>query len=233
MSASTTPSLSSGPSGSSTQIATPSDGSICTKLHALYCFDVLAAHYQGIDPVKPPFENWGEKYALFVTWNTNMHHRSNRKPALRGCIGNFSPMRLANGLAEYALVSALEDHRFSPIKPSELTHLSCNVSLLTPMVSVSSPLDWTPGIHGIHITYTHPQTHRTLTATYLPEVASEQDWSREEAILSAIQKAGYKGEVKVGDDVWESLSVKVYESEKATATWEEYQRWVEGRGSKS
>jgi AMMECR1 domain-containing protein len=42
--------------------------------------------------------------ALFVTWNTTSHLRSNKKPALRGCIGNFGPMPLAQGLREYALI---------------------------------------------------------------------------------------------------------------------------------
>ncbi|WWC69074.1 uncharacterized protein I206_103010 [Kwoniella pini CBS 10737] len=220
-----TPSLTSGPSNPSTQIASPARDTICTELHALYCFDVLKAHYEGREPIEPPFDNKDERYALFVTWNTSSHVRSNRKPALRGCIGNFSPMKLAEGLREYALISALEDHRFSPIKASELPHLSCNVSLLTPMTPIPSPLDWTPGIHGIHITFPHPTNNRHLSATYLPEICPEQKWTKEETILSAVQKAGYKNKVEVGDEVWESLSVKVYGSEKASATYDEYESW--------
>jgi AMMECR1 domain-containing protein len=42
--------------------------------------------------------------ALFVTWNTVSKLRPNKKPALRGCIGNFTPMPLAKGLREYALI---------------------------------------------------------------------------------------------------------------------------------
>ncbi|WWC89654.1 uncharacterized protein L201_004579 [Kwoniella dendrophila CBS 6074] len=231
MSTSTTPSLSSGSSDPSTHVATPVKESICTDLHALYCFDVLQAHFEDREPMEPPFDNANEKYALFVTWNTTSHLRSNRKPALRGCIGNFSPMTLAEGLREYALISALEDHRFSPIKPSELPHLSCNVSLLTPMTPVSTPLDWIVGEHGIHITFPNPSGSgssgkRSLSATYLPEVAPEQGWTKEEAILSAIQKAGYKGTVKPNDEIWNSLQTKVYGSEKATTTFDEYQNWL-------
>lgn len=44
--------------------------------------------------------------------------------------------------------------------------------------------------------------------------------------MSAIQKAGWKGRVEVGDEVWRSLKVKVYGSEKAGAT---YAEWVEFR----
>ena len=44
-------------------------------------------------------------------------------------------------------------------------------------------------------------------------------------MLSAIQKAGYRGTVRVGDEVWRSLKVRVYCSEKVGATWEEYVAW--------
>lgn len=30
---------------------------ICTATHALYCFDVLAAHFEKRKPVPPPFDN--------------------------------------------------------------------------------------------------------------------------------------------------------------------------------
>ncbi|OCF38302.1 AMME syndrome candidate protein [Kwoniella heveanensis CBS 569] len=143
-------------------------------------------------------------------------------------------MRLEDGLREYALISAFDDHRFSPIKASELPNLSCNVSLLTPFTSIPDPLAWTPGVHGIHITFPHPNTGRSLSATYLPEIAKEQGWSRTETILSAISKAGYHSNNKVDpededDPVWSRLKVKVYESQKATADWGEYLGWKESR----
>lgn len=114
------------------------------------------------------------------------------------------------------------------IPPSPLTH---SVSLLTPFTPIPTPLDWTPGEHGIHITFPSPSNpSRRLSATYLPEIATEQGWTREETIKSAIQKAGYRGRVDVGDKVWESLEVKVYGSVKAGAGWAEYERWKsEGR----
>ncbi|KAK8869464.1 hypothetical protein IAR55_000028 [Kwoniella newhampshirensis] len=231
MSSSTSSAPSSNPS---TNLTTPSSESICTAQHALYCFDVLLAYFEDREPVDPPFDNAQEKYALFVTWNTRSHHRPNKKPTLRGCIGNFSPMRLAQGLREYALISALEDHRFSPIKASELPFLSCNVSLLTPFTPIPDPLSWTPGIHGIHLTFPSPSspTSRTLSATYLPEVCLEQGWTKEETVLSAVQKAGYRGKVRVGDEFWKSLKVKVYGSEKSSTDWDDFVNWKEARGER-
>jgi len=58
---------------------------------------------------------------LFVTWNI----KSGRDWRLRGCIGNFEPMPIHEGLAEYALISAFRDHRFKTIDKSELERLQC------------------------------------------------------------------------------------------------------------
>lgn len=158
-----------------------------------------------------------------MTWSTL---RGGGKKSLRGCIGNFTPQALDEGLADYALVSALEDTRFSPIRETELPQLQCSVSLLTPFTAVADPLAWTPGKHGIHISFRHPRSGRKLSATYLPDVVTEQGWSKEEAILSLIHKAGYAGAVEVGDEVWNSLQLKVYESCKAHADYKEYKEWV-------
>ncbi|ORY22589.1 AMMECR1 domain-containing protein [Naematelia encephala] len=232
---SSTPSLSAStqPSNLSTPApgtpASPASSAICTRQHALYCFDVLVAHFQKRDPMPPPFDNANESFALFATWNTTQGRRASGKPALRGCIGNFSPMPLAKGLREYALVSALEDHRFSPVREDEIPYLSCSVSLLTPFIPIPDPLSWTPGEHGIHLTFPSPTSNsrRTLSATYLPEICPEQGWTKEETVISAIHKAGYRGKVVVGDDIWNSLKVKVYGSVKAGCTYSEYTRFIQ------
>ncbi|WVR05505.1 hypothetical protein IAU60_002523 [Kwoniella sp. DSM 27419] len=226
---STTPASTSDPS---TSLTTPAseDDRICTKEHALYCFDNLVDHFYGTG-VKATFHNKDDKYALFVSYHTN-GGRAGRKPSLRGCIGNFRPSRLADGLAEYALTSALEDGRFSPIQASELPNLSCDVSLLTPFEKVDSPLSWTPGQHGIYLTFPHPTSGKELHATYLPEICPEQRWTREQTVLSAIAKAGYRGRVTVGDALWDTIETQVYESVKAGVTWDEYLAWKRARGER-
>lgn len=65
---------------------------------------------------------------LFVTWNTRSS-RSGRPSRLRGCIGNFEPMPIREGLAEYALISAFRDSRFRGIDKSELETLECGYVL--------------------------------------------------------------------------------------------------------
>jgi uncharacterized protein (TIGR00296 family) len=160
-------------------------------------------------------------------------------------------MSLAEGLREYALIryvttmtkshlfsltsSALKDHRFNPIQRSELPRLQCGISILTATRPISNPLDWIPGKHGIQISFPSPSPSsssssrgRRLSATYLPEIATDQGWTKEETILSAIQKAGYRGRVTVGDDVWKSLEVGVYESSKSKLDWGEFESWRAG-----
>jgi AMMECR1 domain-containing protein len=85
-------------------------------------------------------------------------------------------------------------------------------------------------VHGIHITFPHPTTGRSLSATYLPDVIPEQGWTREEAVLSLIHKAGYRGYVAVGDALWNSIAMKVYGSVKAKASYAEYIAWAAERG---
>lgn len=61
-------------------------------------------------------------------------------------------------------------------------------------------------------------------------MCADQGWTKEEAVLSAIQKAGYRGRVKVGDEIWESLKVKRYGSVKASAEYAEYEAWKQSEG---
>jgi AMMECR1 domain-containing protein len=61
---------------------------------------------------------------------------------LRGCIGTFSPEPLSKILGKYALISALKDHRFSPILAEEIPKLTACVSLLVDFKKDKDPLDW-------------------------------------------------------------------------------------------
>ena len=74
--------------------------------------------------------NWGgnqhnnDNSPLFVTWNVRPN-RPGRAHRLRGCIGSFEPHALHEGIAEYALISALKDYRFNKITRGELDSLEC------------------------------------------------------------------------------------------------------------
>ncbi|EGG04134.1 uncharacterized protein MELLADRAFT_37630, partial [Melampsora larici-populina 98AG31] len=170
---------------------------------------------------------------LFVTWNVvrNGHH-----PRLRGCIGNFSPSPINEGLKDYALISALKDHRFPPVSLPELKKLSCTVSLLHSFEDCQGVTDWTIGKHGIYIHLPDPSYYplpnsksppdsesHTLSATYLPDVALEQEWVHLEAIDSAIRKAGWDGPIDKA--LRDTLIIERYQSSKWTATYHEFEEW--------
>jgi len=205
----------------------------CTPEHAFFCFDVLRARLYNEKHIQAPFED--ARFPLFVTWNT-VPSRPGGRSRLRGCIGNFGAMSLVEGLADYALISALQDHRFSPIGADEIPKLECRVSLLTDFEDVPTHLDWDIGTHGIYITFPVPSrtstsifgssrrnTQQILSATYLPDVIPEQGWTKLEAVESAMRKAGWDGPIDEG--MLLSVRLKRYQSRHVTVTWREYVEW--------
>ena len=78
-----------------------------------------------------------------------------------------------------------------PITQRELSALECSVTLLTDFESISDPMDWQIGKHGLRINFTH--NGRRYGSTYLPDVAREQAWTKEETLISLMRKAGWNG----------------------------------------
>ena len=155
---------------------------------------------------------------LFVTWNVVGHdgHRS-----LRGCIGTFEDQELEDGIASYALTSALHDSRFSPVRLAELPSLEVSVTLLTDFEDCDDADDWTLGVHGLRISFVyHGRRHG---ATYLPDVATEQGWTKEETLVSLMRKAGWMGR----RDRWREVEVDCvrYQGKKESLEFAEYKRW--------
>jgi AMMECR1 domain-containing protein len=102
------------------------------------------------------------------------------------------------------------------------------------MTPAADLLAWTLGTHGIHITFHHAS--RRYSGTYLPEVPPAQGWTKEEAILSLIRKAGYRGKVKVGDEedeIWGGIRLQTYESRKVKRNWAQYERWKAENGKRA
>ncbi|CAF0730943.1 unnamed protein product [Adineta steineri] len=162
-----------------------------------------------------------EPYPLFVTWFIGSDKQ------LRGCIGTFSPMNLAHGLREYALTSATNDSRFSPISRDEYPLLSCAVSILTNFEPCSSYSDWDIGLHGIRIEFFNEHGSKR-SATYLPEIAYEQGWNHIQTLDSLLRKGGYKGSIT--SDMRKSVQVTRYRSEKLTLHYNDY---IQSKGNPS
>lgn len=140
---------------------------------------------------------------------------------LRGCIGTFTHKPLLSGLREYAITSGLHDHRFNPITAEEISKLRCDVSLLHEFEHNLSAYDWTVGMHGIIIEFTDSHSTRTYSATYLPEVAAEQNWTQQETIVELMYKSGYRH--KCSEQIISSINLTRYKSSKSSCTYQQYQ----------
>ena len=143
---------------------------------------------------------------------------------LRGCIGTLAPRQLQKALSEFALSSAFVDRRFDPITLHEVQDLRVGVSLLVKYEECKNCFDWKVGTHGIIIKFEVDRKGKTFgelySATYLPEVAYEQRWNQEKAIVSLVRKAGYRGSIT--DDFLKKLQCTRYQSSKCQITYQDY-----------
>jgi AMME syndrome candidate gene 1 protein len=147
--------------------------------------------------------------------------------------------------------SAFDDTRFSPIPASLLPSLSCSLTLLGNFEPCEDAMDWVLGTHGLRISFVH--RGRRYGATYLPDVAVEQCWTKEETVESLMRKAGWSGGGSGGgvarrllrgstntglsgsgkpwDDVYDFRAIR-YQGLKASASyaeWQEWRKWAKGQ----
>jgi len=171
-----------------------------------------------------------EEHPLFVTWNTVSSRGSRR---LRGCLGSFDAHELSSGLRSYTLASAFDDVRFSPIDLTELPHLAISVTLLMNFAPCADPLDWDIGTHGLRISFTHHG--KRYGSTYLPDVAPEQGWTKEETITSLMRKAGWSGRSSDWKKMSDLRCIR-YEGMQASVgytVWKEWRDWVRSSQDKA
>lgn len=121
---------------------------------------------------------------------------------LRGCIGHFGEdYPLHEIVAEMARAAAFEDPRFTPVTREELDDIDIEISVLTPMRRIQSIDEFELHRHGIYI------RKGFRSGTFLPQVADEVNWTKEEFIGHCSQdKAG------LGWDGWKDAELYVYEA---------------------
>ena len=135
-----------------------------------------------------------EKCGAFVSLHKQGH--------LRGCIGHFGEdTPLYEIVAEMARAAAFEDPRFMPVTRDELNDLDIEISVLTPMRRIQSLDEFQLHRHGIYIRKGY------RSGTFLPQVADEVNWTKEEFVGHCSQdKAG------LGWDGWRDAELYVYEA---------------------
>ena len=125
--------------------------------------------------------------------------------SLRGCIGYPLPrFPLRTAVARAARAAATEDPRFPPLRASDLTHVTVEVSVLTvpEQLSFAAPADALAqvrvGRDGLIV-----EGYGT-SGLLLPQVATEQGWGAAAFLDGTCEKAG------LPPGAWQRPSVRVY-----------------------
>jgi len=158
-----------------------------------YSRQTLQAITAGTEPpscpkelTEPPYGT--EKRGIFVTLR--------RKGDLRGCIGHIEArVPLSRGIPEVTTKSALEDYRFPPVTADEVSEISIEISILTPMKPVSGYDEIVLGRDGILL------KRGFQSAVFLPQVAVEQGWTLEQTLTALSRKAGLDSQAWRSPDV--------------------------------
>lgn len=121
---------------------------------------------------------------------------------LRGCIGSLAPVEpLYLSVHHNAVNAAIHDPRFSPVQSAELPDITVDVSILSPIRDIPNLDAFKLGQHGIIL------SNGMARAVFLPEVATEQGWTKEETLAYLSRKAGLSA------DAWrEDAKFQVFES---------------------
>ena len=121
-----------------------------------------------------------------------------RRGRLRGCVGQPEAAGpLADTVARCAVLAAFEDERFPPVREEELSELTIEISVLSPMTP-TTPDQIETGRDGLFIRSGHSR------GLLLPQVAAEHRLTREQFLAETCVKAGLKR------DAWQSPGTEIF-----------------------
>ncbi len=100
-----------------------------------------------------------------------------------------------------AIAASTQDNRFPRVNPTEIGKISIEISVLSPLKKIHSIDEIVLGKHGIYIKKGY------LSGTFLPQVANETGWTKEDFLGHCSQdKAG------LGWDGWKDADIYIYEA---------------------
>lgn len=103
---------------------------------------------------------------------------------LRGCIGRMQAGGpLAETIQAMAVAAAFEDPRFPPVSAEEFRRIDIEISVLSPFEPCGAG-DVEPGLHGVYL------TRGFRSGVFLPQVAPEQGWDKDQLLHHLCLKAG-------------------------------------------
>ena len=97
-----------------------------------------------------------------------------------------------------------------------------SVTILSNFEKAKDALDWELGVHGIKITFNY--SGRQLSATFLPDVAVEQGWTKEQTLTHLVRKAG--ANIKSMKTITELVQLVRYKGSKTSMTYEQYNEFM-------
>lgn len=117
---------------------------------------------------------------------------------LRGCIGYVEGIKpLQNAVAEMSVSAAFEDPRFPPVDKDEVKDIVIEISVLSPLETISDTTEIEIGKHGLII------EKGFMRGLLLPQVATEYDWDVLTFLEQTCQKAG------LPTDAWKDKETKI------------------------
>ena len=103
----------------------------------------------------------------------------------RGCIGQVrADTPLYQAVREQAIAAATGDPSFPSLLEQELSDLSYEISILSPLDRIASEHEVKVGIHGVAVRRGNRET------VLLPKIAADRDWGREMLLENLFVKAG-------------------------------------------
>lgn len=84
-------------------------------------------------------------------------------------------------------------------------------------------MDWVLGVHGIRIEFVTERGSKR-SATFLPQVATEQGWDMTETIDSLLRKGGFKSQIT--PEVRRSIHLTRYQSQEIHMSYQDYREYL-------
>ncbi len=174
--------------------------SICSSL-GLVSTEVFDSISKSASPI------YQQQRGLFVTLKKLDGESSY---SLRGCIGNiFGFASLVESVIDLAREAAFHDPRFPPVRLDELPSLVIEISVLSRPRRVDSYEEIRIGTDGVIL------SKGTNRAVFLPQVAVEQGWDRQEMLEGLCMKAGLSPNAwREGRCVLEVFQAEVFSEEE-------------------
>jgi AmmeMemoRadiSam system protein A len=119
---------------------------------------------------------------------------------LRGCVGRIEADEPLEQSVAGVSASVIHDPRFAkdPVRLEELDSLELEISVISPLREVASPLQFDPDDDGIYLTI------GGRTGCFLPQVARETGWGKEE-LLSRLCRE----KMNLSVDAWKDPSARM------------------------